>query len=82
MTKKNIVGNSPLTESQALALSFWWKGRYLRIKSQHEGGQFLHGVELPLSPEAGSAVVYFWEEAKRVEHRRSNVNTGAPDWLG
>ncbi len=82
MAQAKSRGNTPLTEPQALALASWWKGRYLRLQPQHGGEEVLHGVQLPLSLEGEVAVIYFWEEAKHLEHRRSSVNPWAPDWVG
>ncbi|MCL6621584.1 MAG: hypothetical protein K6T55_05725 [Syntrophobacterales bacterium] len=64
---------TPLTEAQARALAYWWGGRYRR---RPEDGR--HVVALPDFP----GEIWTREQARRVEHRRPEVNPQAVDWVG
>ncbi len=70
---------TPLTELQARALALWWGGVYQRRAAgggAGNGGR--HGVALAGLPET----VWSREQAAAVEHRRSEINPAAADWVG
>lgn len=82
MMKEKASTETPLTDSQARTLATWWSGRHLRLKSQRDRAESLHGVKLPAALGSEEAVIIFLEEAKLLENHRNGVNPGAPDWLG